>query len=88
MALKGSPAGFVGREREVASLTRLVAAARRGESGVLVVRGDPGVGKTALLDHVVESASHARVLRAVGVESEMELPSAALHQLGQLDLIA
>jgi Cdc6-like AAA superfamily ATPase len=77
----GPSAGLVGREREVQVLTRLVAAARDGRSGVLVVRGDPGVGKTALVDHVVASVPDARVLRAVGVESEMELPFAALHQL-------
>ncbi|HEV7759812.1 MAG TPA: AAA family ATPase [Acidimicrobiales bacterium] len=79
--MTSSPAGLVGREREVEVLTRLVEAARRGQSQVLVVQGDPGVGKTALVDHVVASATDARVLRAVGVESEMELPFAALHQL-------
>jgi DNA-binding CsgD family transcriptional regulator len=76
-----SPAGFLGREREVGILTRLIEAVRHGQSGVLVVQGDPGVGKTALVDHVVASVSDVRVLRAVGVESEMELPFAALHQL-------
>jgi hypothetical protein len=79
--MTSSPAGLVGREHEVDVLTRLVEAARRGQSQVLVVQGDPGVGKTALVDRVVASASDARVLRAVGVESEMELPFAALHQL-------
>ena len=48
---------------------------------VLVLRGEPGIGKTALVDHVVASTSGVRVLRTVGVESEMELPFAALHQL-------
>jgi DNA-binding CsgD family transcriptional regulator len=79
--MTSSPAGLVGREREVEVLTRLVDGARRGQSQVLVVHGDPGVGKTALVDHVVAAAPDARVLRAVGVESEMELPFAALHQL-------
>jgi hypothetical protein len=48
---------------------------------VLVLRGEAGVGKTALLEHAIESASDVRLLRAVGVESEMELAFAALHQL-------
>jgi DNA-binding CsgD family transcriptional regulator len=81
MAVRGSPAGLLGREREVEALTRLIEAAQRGHSGVLVVRGEPGIGKSAVVDHVVESVSGCRVLRAVGVESEMELPYAALHQL-------
>jgi DNA-binding CsgD family transcriptional regulator len=70
-----------GREREMAILSRLIEAARGGHSGTVVVRGDPGVGKTALVDQVLESASGLRVLRAAGVESEMELPYAALQQL-------
>ena len=81
VAVERSPAGWIGREGEVEVLTRLIEAARRGQSGVLVIRGDPGVGKTALVEHVVASVSDARILRAVGVESEMELPFAALHQL-------
>lgn len=56
-------------------------AVRSGESRALVVRGEPGVGKTALLEYVVEQASGFRVARAVGVQSEMELAFAALHQL-------
>ena len=79
--MRGSPAGLLGREREVEALTRLIEGAQRGQSGVLVVRGEPGIGKTALVDHVVASVSGCRVLRLVGVESEMELPFAALHQL-------
>ncbi|HET6869410.1 MAG TPA: AAA family ATPase, partial [Solirubrobacteraceae bacterium] len=59
----------------------LLAAVRGGRSGALVVRGEPGVGKTALLEYAIESASDVRVARAAGVESEMELPFAALHQL-------
>ena len=59
----------------------MVAAVHEGESRVLVVRGDAGVGKSALLDHMAQSASDVRVLRAVGVESEMELAFATLHQL-------
>ena len=70
-----------GRRAERAILDGLVEAAREGRSGVLVVRGEAGIGKTALLEYVIESASDLKVLRAVGVESEMELPYAALHQL-------
>jgi hypothetical protein len=70
-----------GRRSECNALSRLVAGARAGQSGVLVVRGEAGVGKTALLDYLVRHASGCRVARAVGVESEMELPYAGLHQL-------
>ena len=66
-------------EREV--LGRLVEAVRTGESRVLVVRGDPGVGKTALLEYLAGQARGCRVARAVGVQSEMELAFAGLHQL-------
>ncbi|MFD1523648.1 ATP-binding protein [Pseudonocardia yunnanensis] len=62
-------------------LDRLLDAVRWGGSGALVVRGEPGVGKTALLDHMVVRASGMRVLRAAGVQSEMELAFAGLHQL-------
>jgi DNA-binding CsgD family transcriptional regulator len=77
----GNPAELLGRGEAVELLTRLIGAARRGESGVLVVHGDPGVGKTTLVEHVLATAPDARVLRCAGVESEMELPFAALHQL-------
>src|SRR3954452_21548440 len=70
-----------GRQDECAVLDGLLDGARAARSGVLVVRGDAGVGKTALLEHAIRSASDVRVLRAIGVESEMELPFAALHQL-------
>ena len=59
----------------------LLDGARNGRSGVLVLRGEAGVGKTALLEHAIASASGLLVLRAVGVESEMELAYAALHHL-------
>src|ERR1700733_4450656 len=66
-------------EREV--LGRLLEAVRGGQSRVLVVSGEPGVGKTALVESAIRSASGFRVMRAVGVESEMELAFAALQQL-------
>ena len=74
-------AQLLGRQRERAVLAGLLDGARRGEGGVLVVHGEPGVGKTALLDWMVEEGRQLRVLRAVGVEGEMELPFAALQQL-------
>jgi len=70
-----------GRRRESVVLEGLLDGARAGRSGALVVRGDAGVGKTALLEYVVASAADLGVVRAVGVESEMELAFAALHQL-------
>ena len=70
-----------GRSNECTLLTGLVSAIRRGESRSLVLRGEAGIGKTALLEYVVESASELTVVRAVGVESEMELAFASLHQL-------
>ena len=54
---------------------------RSGQSRVLVLHGDPGVGKSALMDYVARQAGGCRVVRAAGVESEMELAYAALHQL-------
>jgi DNA-binding CsgD family transcriptional regulator len=62
-------------------LDALVAAVRRGESRSLVLRGEAGIGKTALLEYLVGSASELTVVRAEGVESEMELAFASLHQL-------
>src|ERR1700754_734096 len=70
-----------GRRNERALLDELLATARAGRSGTLVLRGEAGIGKTALLDYAVESAPDFRVLRVAGVESEMELPFAGLHQL-------
>jgi len=65
----------------VSELADLVAAVRAGESRVLVVRGEPGVGKTALLDYLAKEAQGCRVVRTAGVQSEMELAFAGLHQL-------
>src|ERR1700680_4080791 len=72
---------LTGRRSESDVLDRLIDAVRGGESRALVVRGEPGVGKTALLDYLIEHASGCRVERAVGVQSEMELAFAGLHQL-------
>ena len=72
---------LLGRLPERAALSQLLDAARAGRGGVLVVRGEPGVGKTALLDWAIGSAADLRVARVAGVESEMELAFAALQQL-------
>src|SRR4051795_5469594 len=72
---------LLGRRSECETLDRLVATVRGGESAVLVVRGEAGVGKSALLTYLIERASGCRIARAAGVESEMELPFAGLHQL-------
>jgi DNA-binding CsgD family transcriptional regulator len=69
-----------GRRDECVVLDRLLEGGRAGRSGVLVLRGEAGIGKTALLEYAI-AASGMWVLRAAGVESEMELPFAALHQL-------
>jgi len=70
-----------GRQREVAVLERLLNAAREGQRAVLVVDGEPGVGKTALLEHASELADGFRVVQTAGIEGEMELDYVALHQL-------
>ena len=76
-------AGLTDRHSERAHLDRLVEAVRAGESRALVVRGDPGVGKTVLLDYLAGRASAAgcRVARAAGAQTEMTLAFAGLHQL-------
>jgi DNA-binding CsgD family transcriptional regulator len=70
-----------GRSDEHAQLDRLLENVRGGQSAVLVIRGEAGVGKTALLRHASDRASGFRVVQIAGVESEMELPYAGLHQL-------
>src|SRR5437763_17071606 len=77
----GPPGGWRGRTREGALLDDLVSAIRRGESRSLVLRGEAGIGKTALLEYLIASAPDATVVRAVGVQSDMELAFASLHQL-------
>ncbi|MGN6871874.1 MAG: BREX system ATP-binding domain-containing protein [Solirubrobacteraceae bacterium] len=79
-----------GRSAEFRVLDRQLQRVRAGESSVLVVRGEAGVGKTALLEYVAERASGCRIVGVAGVESEMELAFAGLHQvcapmLGELD---
>src|SRR3954452_16881584 len=73
--------GLLGRRSESETLDRLLETVRAGDSRALVIRGDPGVGKSALLEYVVEHATGCRVARAAGVQAEMELPFAGLHQL-------
>ncbi|WP_328418206.1 AAA family ATPase [Micromonospora sp. NBC_00389] len=70
-----------GRAEEIKAIEALLADARSGVSGVLVIKGEPGVGKSALLDHAVRAADGASVLRGAGVETDVELPFAALHLL-------
>jgi DNA-binding CsgD family transcriptional regulator len=72
---------LLGRAGQCAVLDGLLDDVRRGESRSLVLRGEAGIGKTALLKYLVESASDLTVERAVGVQSEMELAFASLHQL-------
>src|SRR6201987_1230219 len=79
--IRGPAAGLTGRPRERGVLDRFVAGVGAGEGRALVVRGEPGVGKTVLLDYLAGRASGCRVARAAGVQSEMELAFAGLHQL-------
>lgn len=72
---------LLGRRREREVLDRLVQAVRDGESRALIIGGEPGMGKTALLDHVADHATGCHVVRAAGVQSEMELAFAGLHHL-------
>jgi hypothetical protein len=70
-----------GREADCAGLRNLLDGARRSHSAALVIRGEPGVGKTALLEYAAAQAAGLRVLRGTGVQSEVTLAFAALHQL-------
>ena len=72
---------MLGREREREVLDRLLDGVRGGRGGVLVVDGEAGVGKTALLEYAVEAARGFRIARTSGIEAEMELPFAAVQQL-------
>jgi DNA-binding CsgD family transcriptional regulator len=80
----GTPPGrrrLCDRRRECAALDRLIATVHEGRSGVLVLRGEAGIGKTALLDYGVQAAGGCRIARVVCAESEMELSFAGVHQL-------
>jgi len=79
--VRGGAMELIDRDAERDTLDQFMAAVRAGDSRALVLSGEGGVGKTALLDYLAERASGCRVLRAAGVQSEMELPFAALHQL-------
>jgi DNA-binding CsgD family transcriptional regulator len=83
---------LLGRKGERLALERLLARAREGRSGVLAVVGEPGMGKTALLEHAAEAAEGMRILRCRGIESEAVIPFAGLAELlrpvlGALDRI-
>src|ERR1700757_697813 len=72
---------LLGRRSECAALDQLVASVRTGSSRALVLRGEAGIGKSALLEYLVQHASGCSIARAAGVESEMELAYAGLQQL-------
>ena len=83
-SITGSPSincVLYGREAECALIDSLIARAAEAHSGVLVLRGEPGIGKSALLDYAAENKASCHLLRGEGVESEVQLPYAALHQL-------
>ena len=73
--------GFVGRSSERDVLDELLERVRGGESEALVIRGEAGMGKTALLRYTARQASGFQVAQLTGVEAEMELPFAGVHQL-------
>ncbi|MFE3029633.1 AAA family ATPase [Nocardia tengchongensis] len=77
----GRSTSLIGRAAELETCGDLLEAVRTGESRVLVLSGDPGVGKSALLDQLTGRATDCQVFRVVGVQSEMELVFAGLHQL-------
>jgi len=72
---------LVGRDNDRRALDRLLGRARQGLSAVLVVRGEPGIGKTRLLDYATDSATGFQVTRIAGVEAETELGYAGLQAL-------
>src|ERR1051325_8467701 len=73
--------GFLGRTRERERLDAMLTQARDGHSAVLVIRGEAGIGKTALLRYAARQASGLRTTEVEGVQAEMELPFAAVHRL-------
>jgi DNA-binding CsgD family transcriptional regulator/tetratricopeptide (TPR) repeat protein len=74
------PAAFVGRGRERTTIDRMLSEVRDGASRSLVIRGDPGIGKSALVDYTIASAAGFLVIRVTGIESEVEFAFAALQQ--------
>jgi DNA-binding CsgD family transcriptional regulator len=74
-------AGLLGRASERKTLDRLLAQAREGQSAVMVIRGEAGIGKTTLLRYAAENATDFRVAQSTGIQAEMELPFAGIHQL-------
>ena len=78
---RGVPARLTDRSAERAAIDRFLRSVRSGESRALVLHGDPGIGKTALLEYLAWTAAACRVLDAAGVQSEMEIAFAGLHQL-------
>ena len=73
--------GLLGRRSECETLDRLVVGVRAGRGQALVLRGEPGIGKTALLEYLLDRASGCRIARVAGIESEMELAFAGLQQV-------
>ncbi|TDD21770.1 helix-turn-helix transcriptional regulator [Kribbella turkmenica] len=81
MAPRHSTPGLIGRRNECLALDGLLEGVRSGRSAALVLRGEAGIGKTELLKYLLERSSRCRIVRAAGVQSEMELSYAGLHQL-------
>jgi DNA-binding CsgD family transcriptional regulator len=81
MEVTSPAAGLIGRDNDVQLIDRLLEGARRGQSGSLVIRGEPGIGKTALLERAREQADDMVVLRAAGVDPESDLAFAGLFGL-------
>jgi DNA-binding CsgD family transcriptional regulator len=78
---RGRASGLIGRRGDCELLDHLIEGVRAGAGQALIVRGEPGVGKSALLEYLIEQSFDCRVSRAAGVQSEMELAFAGLHQL-------
>src|SRR5215218_8509369 len=81
VARSDSSARMMDRRDECRALYDLLAGARSGRSAAVVLRGEAGIGKTALLQYLLERSTGCRTVKAVGVQSEMELSYAGLHQL-------
>ena len=75
------PLALVGRERECSAIDGALERALGGEAGALVVRGQPGIGKSTLLEYATAAASEMTVLRATGVEAEADIAFAGLYGL-------